>query len=136
MDGFFQMMTSLGIVVVMPVMIVWLRVRASINRENKRSEIIMEALRLNKDIDVQALTKAMSESKRSPLDILNRRLMIGCICTSIGVAFSVLFSYFAYTGIVDIDALRVMALFPCIMLAIGISYFIVYFVTRKQLPKQ
>jgi hypothetical protein len=136
MDGFFQMMISLGIVVVMPVMIVWLNVKASINRENKRYEIIMEALRLNKDIDVQALTKAMSKPKSSPLDILNRRLLIGCVFTSVGVVLAVLFSIFAYTGTVDSGPLRGMSLIPGIMLAIGISYFIVYSVTKKQLPKQ
>lgn len=118
---------------VMPIAIVLIVALRKSNTVNKRSEILIKAIEANKEVDTDKLIEAMKEPTKSPQEILNARLLRGCMFSLIGLALVIV-------GIVNLangtefsaDPVTVPMMFGGISLAIGISYLIVYFVTRNQ----
>nr|MDE7420236.1 hypothetical protein [Muribaculaceae bacterium] len=119
---------------VMPIAIVLIVALRKSNTVNKRSEILIKAIEANKEVDTDKLIEAMREPKKSPQEILNARLLRGCMFSLIGLALAIV-------GIVNLangtefsaDPVTIPLMFGGISLAIGISYLIVYFVTRNQI---
>ena len=124
----------LGICVVMPVLIVWIFFRAQMNSDNKRAAVLIEAIKANNNIDANALSKAFSKKSKSPLEVLQSRLLKGCIFSLIGLVLIICAICFCLVGGVDSDLFSFAMLVGPISAAIGASFLIVYFVTRKQLP--
>ncbi len=118
---------------VMPIAIVLIVALRKSNTVNKRSEILIKAIEANKEVDTDKLIEALQEPRKSPQEILNARLMRGCMFSLIGLALAIV-------GIVNLangtefsaDPVTVPFIFGGISLAIGVSYLIVYFVSRKQ----
>ncbi|MDE7463346.1 MAG: hypothetical protein K2M88_09325 [Muribaculaceae bacterium] len=134
-----SVVTSIFICVVLPVAIVLIVNLTSVNNDNKRAEILLKAIESGQNVDIDRLADSLgaSRSRRrrnlSPLEILNRRLLKGCIFTLTGLA-SMLIS------LCDLSALDNFNILPsglgALLFAIGVSYLIVYFVTRKQIPQE
>lgn len=122
---------SIGVVVVLPVAIVWIVFRAAINKDNKRTAIVMKAIESgNGNLDVGRLAESLRDVRKSPRQLLNLRLLRGCIFTLVGVALTLL----AYVlDPVSYDGVEILGL---VALAIGISYLLVYAVTRKQVAAE
>lgn len=124
------MMESIFICVVLPISIVLITSVSKILSDNKRSQIIVKAIEADKEIDTDKLLDALQKPKKSAQEILNSRLLYGCIYSLVGLALIV-------SGIVssvwyaDSDTM-VLYIFGSISIALGISYLIVYFLTRKQ----
>ena len=121
-----------GVCVVMPVMIMWIIYRAIINGDNQRAAVLMEAIRSNNSIDADRLAEALSKPRRTPRELLNLRLLRGCIFTLVGLATTIcliLMIIDGSDGWLNFQLLVTSGIF----LAVGISYLIVYFVTRKQI---
>lgn len=122
--------------VVLPVSIVLIEFLASMNNDNKRAKIIIKAIEANCPIDADKLAEALRKPQKSAREILNKRLLRGCIFSLIGLLLIIL-------GIVNmamdsefcVDGVSVPLIFGGGSMAIGISYLIVYFVTRKQVEK-
>lgn len=118
---------------VLPIVIVLIISLRKMNEASKRSQIIIKAIEANKDVDTDKLIESLKEPQKTHQEILNARLLRGCMFSLIGVALAIV-------GIVNLstgsdfsdDPVTVSFLFGGISLAIGISYLIVYFVTRKQ----
>ena len=118
---------------VLPIAIVLIVSLRKTNTVNKRSEILISAIEANKEVDTDKLIDAMKEPKKSPQEILNARLLRGCIFSLIGVVLLVIGCVCLYISLsFDNDDIAAAFIFGGISLAIGISYLIVYFVTRKQ----
>lgn len=127
------------ICVVLPVAVVLINSLTRMNAENKRTQIIIKAIEANKDVDPDKLLESFRTPQKSAREILNGRLLRGCMYSLIGVALAIV-------GIVNLatgtefraDPVTVPLVFGGIALAIGISYLIVYYVTRKQVdsPKE
>lgn len=126
-----EILIPLGICVGLPVLIIWLVTRAATNSENKRAQILIEAIRNNKDIDLTNISEVMRRPRRSALQLLNLRLLRGCIFSLLGVALGIAMAVFASTDPESHVQNSLMILCGA-SLAIGISYLIVYFVTRRQ----
>lgn len=125
------------ICVVLPVAIVLIVFLYNMNSDNKRAEVLIKAIEANKDIDTDKLAEAFSKPRRSPREILNLRLLRGCIFTLCGLGFVI----FGLVGLANDFTIRMEpVMIPMICgascLAVGISYLIVYFVTRKQLADE
>ncbi len=123
---------------VLPIAIVLIVALRKSNVVNKRSEILIRAIEANKEVDTDKLIDAMKEPKKSPQELLNARLLRGCMFSLIGLVLIII-------GIVGLsigisftdDEVSAPFIFGGISLAIGISYVIVYFITRKQiLPEE
>ncbi len=123
---------------VMPIAIVLIVAFRKSNVVNKRSEILIRAIEANKEVDTDKLIEAMKEPKKSPQEVLNARLLRGCMFTLIGVVliicgFAGMASGIGFTD----DEVSAPFIFGGISLAIGVSYLIVYYITRKQiLPEE
>lgn len=117
------------ICVVLPVGIVWIVMRNNTNKVNKSSEVIIKAIESNTDVDVNKLIEVLGQTKqtkRTPEEISQRRLLRGSLFSLLGIAFA-LVSIIAS----DSDLADFMFLASGVMFAFGISYLIVYFVYRK-----
>ena len=119
--------------VVLPVLIVFIVFRAAMNSDNKRAEILIKAIEQNGDVDADRLAQALEKPRKSPREVLNLRLLRGCIFSLIGLFFAVigLVSWAQGTEF-GADPVTIPLLFGGALLAIGISYLIVFFVTRRQ----
>lgn len=125
------------ICVVLPVAIVLIVFLYNMNSDNKRAQVLIKAIEANKDIDTDKLAEAFSKPRRSPREILNLRLLRGSIFTLCGLGFVI----FGLVGLANDFMIRMEpVMIPMICgascLAVGISYLIVYFVTRKQLADE
>lgn len=114
---------------VLPVSIVAIIYWEKINSTNKRTQILLKAIEANNDINADKLAEALSKPRKSARELLSGRLLRGCIFTFVGVVCLLI----DYVGIsVCIAPRGSLVVTGGVSLAIGISYLIVYFVTRKQ----
>ena len=129
-----EILVPIFVCVVLPVAIVAIIFASRTNNDNKRAQVLIKAIESNCGIDADKLAEALQRPKKTALEILNRRLLLGCICSFIGLALCIV-------GIVSLcmgtefsaDPVTVPLVFGGISLAIGLSYLVVYFVTRKQI---
>jgi len=121
------------ICVVLPVAIVLITSLAKMNIENKRTQIIIKAIEANKDVDTDKLIESLKKPQKTAREILNGRLLRGCMYTLIGFALAIVGIVNLATGSeFSADPVTVPFIFGGIALAIGISYLIVWKVMRKQ----
>lgn len=127
-------MISLGVCVALPVLVVWIGARMKTNSDNRRAEVLIKAIESNNAIDADKLAEAMSDSKKSktPFEKQVSRLTRGCICTFLGVAFNVvsLVMYLSEGKMDDNEYTFLIA--GCVLMAIGISFIIVYLAVRSR----
>lgn len=112
--------------VVLPIAVVLIISLTKINGENKRAQVIIKAIEANKDVDTDKLIESLRRPRKSAREILNFRLLMGCIFSLIGVAGIAI--WFINPHVFK----QSLYLLGGICLAIGLSYLIVYFVTRNQ----
>lgn len=129
-----SILVPLGICVVLPVMIVWLCYRSLSNTENKRAEVLIEAIRANNNIDINALAKSFAKQNKTPREVLNSRLLKGCIWGLIGLVLTLSSIFMMCFDSIDTDSFEFLIICGLVCIAIGASFLIVYFATRKQLP--
>lgn len=133
MDELVAIIVPIGICVVLPVLIVWIMYRHATNKDNKNAEIIIKAIENNSAIDADSLVEALGKKQKTPLEVLQLRLLRGCIFTFIGIAAGIYSaidaSTTAYFDINDQPSFIVAGL----GLAIGIAYLVVYFIARKNI---
>ena len=126
-----SIMVPLGICVALPVLITWIYYYAQIQTEKKRTEVLIEAIRAKGDINVDELAKAFAKPRKSAREVLNARLLRGCICTLIGlvlVGSTVVMNLCGWLNAEDSGESITIGL---ILLAVGISFLIVYKTTKK-----
>ena len=127
-------LVPLGICVALPVLIVWLSTRSVINKENRNAEVLIEAIRNNAGVDTDRLAEALSGRNKSktPLELLNLRLLRGSIFSLIGLVF-IIATIILVNGGYDLDLFGLPLIVGGVFLAVGIGYLIVYFVSKKQI---
>lgn len=118
-------LVPLGVCVALPVLIVWIVFRTIKNNDDKRAEVLIKAIEANNGIDADKLAEALTKPRKSPRQLLTLRLLKGCIFTFIGIAGT------AYHFIAADDQDSQILLLAVISIAIGISYLVVYFMTRN-----
>ena len=120
--------------VVLPVLIVLIVFLASMNSENKRAQVLIKAIEANNNIDADKLAEAMKKPQKTQREILNLRLLRGCLFAFVGFALCVvgIISYCSDSGF-QTASVTIPLIFGGASLAIGLSYLMVYFVTRNQI---
>lgn len=128
-----EILVPISICVVLPVAIVLIIFMTAMNSDNKRAKVLIKAIEANNNIDADKLAAALAKPRKTPLEILNKRLLRGCMFTFIGIALIIvaLVSLASGTEFAN-DSVTVPMIFGGALLAIGLSYLVVYFVTRKQ----
>ena len=127
-------LVTIGIVVVLPIWVVWLVCRAYTNRDNKKAQIVIKAIENNSPIDAYKLAEALSNKEKSAEQVLQLRLLRGCTFTFVGVALAI-FALVMVLRMYDTDVELVFLFLSVISFAIGLAYLVVYFVTRKSINK-
>lgn len=135
-----SILLPISICVILPIAVVLIISLAKMNADNKRSQILIKAIEANKDVDTDKLLESLEAtkqaSKKTPRELLNLRLLRGCIF-SFGGIFLIILGIVNYCFVIDSDGssdpVTVPTMFGAISLAIGLSYLIVYFVSRKQI---
>lgn len=129
-----DILVPIFVCVVLPVSIVLIVFLAAMNSENKRAQILIKALEVNNSIDAEKLAETLRKQKKTEREILNLRLLRGCIFSLIGILLIIIACIvnLVQGGGFNEDATGLM-ISGGISSAIGVSYLIVYFVTRKQL---
>lgn len=128
-----SIIVPIGICVVLPIAIVLIVSLARINSDNKRSKIIVKAIEANNNIDADKLAESLKKPRLSAREMLNFRLLRGCIYSLIGLVFVVIgLAYMLGSETSDPDLVTASLVCGGVSLAIGLSYLIVYYVTRKQ----
>lgn len=124
---------------VLPIAIVLIESLQRRHRENKRSEILLKAIETNKDINLERIAEAMADRRprRTPEEIRMRRLLLGCILSLVGLAFVIIALLSWLIGNMPFGADEVVdpMLLAALILPVGISYLIVYFVSGKKSGK-
>ena len=115
---------------ILPIAIVLLVSLRKKNYDDKRAEILIKAIESGEEVDADKLAEALGKPRQTPLEILNARLLRGCLYTLIGLALVVV--YFVWPDN-NTNTLMSLILLSAISTAVGISYLIVYFVTRGQI---
>lgn len=130
-----EVLVPIFICVVLPVAIVAIIYWGRVNNDNKRTQVLLKAIEANNNIDADKLAEALAKPRKTAKEILNGRLLKGCIFTFIGVCCEIfaLVSFFHHDAYTSMDAIEIPAIAGGISLAVGISFLIVYFVTRKQI---
>lgn len=123
------------VVFVLPIVIVWIRSRRKINEANRRADIVMAALEKNPDADVEDLLKKVSPKKKLLKEKLLRKLLWACFLTLFGVAGLLWDGYGVVTHQIDTDTYSGIQV-TLIILIIGVSLFINYFVGKRLLAKE
>lgn len=134
MESILALSIPIFICVILPIAIVFIVCRVTMNGDNKRAEILIKAIESDNGIDTDKLAESLQKPKKTLREILNLRLLRGCIFSLVGIALVII-------GIVDgfvgtqftMEAVSFPMALGAVSAAIGISYLIVYFVTRKQL---
>ena len=135
LENIISLFIPIGFCVVVPIAIVWIVFKTIMNKDNRRTEVLIEAIRSNNNIDTDKLAEAMTKSNRTPTEILNLRLLRGCMFSLSGIALLICSLIFNLNGIfiLEIDPFLIIG---SALLAIGISYMIVYFVTGKTIDAE
>ena len=74
---------------VLPIMIVWLTIRESMNKTNQRTKIMLAAIEKNPDMDIEELMEKISPKKKLLKEKLLSKLLWGSIIGLLGISFLV-----------------------------------------------
>ena len=134
---FFDAIVPICICVVLPSIIIWLIGRVKQNETNRKAEIMLKALDNGAKIDTDFF-RSSSESKTIKERLLGRLTGV-CMTSLLGIALTVsgLFFWFdAYDKMGEPGIFLVLAVIGGVLLAVGISLFIIYFTSKKMLAKE
>lgn len=122
-------LVPISICVVLPIGIVWLIINSKIKKNENLTKLRMKALELNQFDDIDKIMGDMGETHKptTERDIRNLRLLRGLIFFLCGIAILLCAILFNEKG--D-DSYTFFTLGGTIGIAIGISYIVVYFVSR------
>ena len=134
-----EILVPIFIIVVLPVSIVGIIYGSTINSDNNRSKVLIKAIESNNGIDGDKLVEALqklNKPPKTPREILNLRLLRGCIFSFIGLIFCIIAIITLCVGSeFTSDEVSGPLLIGGALLGIGLSYLTVYMVTRKQIKE-
>lgn len=132
-----DILVPICICVILPVLIVWMVMRARKNETDKKAEIMLKAIEAGVPVDMEQFSKKKTpvSLKKELLDKFNG----ACIVSLLGVVFLTLGIIGRMNpGFNDFLLGSNAFMLPAggIMMAVGIGLFISYFVSKKMLAKE
>lgn len=117
---------------ILPIAVVAISSVSRIMADKEKTRIIIKAIESG-NIDTDKLVESLRKPAKTPREILNLRLLRGCIFSLVGLALMIvgLVSFASGTDFGS-DPVTVPMLFGGASMAVGMSYLVVYFVTRKE----
>ena len=130
-----DMLFVIGICVVLPIVVVWLNTRKAQNETNKRTEVLLKAIDSGANIDTELFRNQFTPAKTIKEKLLDR-LTAACIVSAVGLAICIALLILAYNGGLASDLANFILISGGIILAVGISLFVVYFVGKRMLASE
>lgn len=128
-----KILVPIFICAILPMVVVLITSLVKMNADNKRSQVLTKAIEMNPGIDAEKLAESLKKPVKTPREILNLRLLRGCVFTLGGIALIVAGCLSLYRGVgFDSDPVFIPLMFGIVSVAVGLSYLIVYRVTGKQ----
>ena len=121
---------------VLPIMVVWLAIRKSMNETNQRTQIVLAAIEKNPDMDIEELLRKISPKKKLLKEKLLTKLLWGCITFLVGLGLVGFGVYLGVNNIGGSDDPTTAVCFGLTLLAIGIAFLINYSIGKKMLAKE
>ena len=121
---------------VLPIMIVWLSIRESMNKTNQRTKIVLAAIEKNPDMDIEELIEKISPKKKLLKEKLLSKLLWGGIIGLLGISFLVYGLLIDYRGGMNPNDLIRVYFAGGILFAVGIAFLVNYYMGRKMLAKE
>ena len=117
---------------VLPIMVVWLAIRKSMNETNQRTQIVLAAIEKNPDMDIEELMKKISPKKKLLKEKLLEKLLGGTLATLLGIG---MIGYHFYVSIFT-NSTSPLGFAGIVLLAVGIAFLISYYVGKRMLAKE
>lgn len=117
------------ICVVLPVTIVLISAIRKILISRQRTTVLLKAIETNNDVDIDRLSDMMKSQKRTPKQLLQLRLLRGSIFSLVGLVICTS----GLCKIIRYDSEAFQLIFGACLMAVGVSYLIVYFMSRKDI---
>ena len=133
-DSFFDMLIPIGVCVILPIIVVWLNLRAKMNETNRKAEVMLKAIEAGKDVDADYFKPA--KAAKTVKSQLLGKLTGACITFFIGTVVLVISCYMSAQGELDAEDTLGFSIFGGIMVAIGVALFISFLVGKKMLAKE
>lgn len=124
MDLIVALFIPIGAFVILPIMLGWFYFSSINNRTNRRAEIMTKAIDAN--ISPEKLWNILDDQMKTADEILQIRLLRGCIFTLLGLSMMMMTIAFS-----NDEFQQLMWFLSAVCFSIGIGYLIVYFVTKK-----
>lgn len=115
--------------VILPIVIVWIVFNSINNRTNRQTEIVLEALKCNPNVDSEKLLESLKKREYTLWESLNRKLLRGGIFTLMGIAFALLAIFFP-----EEEAFGCWVVCGCLG-AVGIGFLISYWFSYVNIDK-
>ncbi|MDE5876996.1 MAG: hypothetical protein K2H47_05820 [Muribaculaceae bacterium] len=135
-----DILVPIFVCVVLPVAVVLITSLTKMNVNKSRTQLLMKAIEVNKDVDVERLVELLRQSRqqpKTPEELLNLRLLRGCIFSTIGMVLILTALILLLTGTMFYSEIIGFTMLPGgLSLAIGISYLLVCRLTRNQIKSQ
>lgn len=138
LDNLIEVLVPIAIVVVMPVLVVWLVMRARQQEVDKKTEVLLKAVEEGVQIDPAFFRNADQKSK-SVKGRLMGYLITAMITGIIGlITLIAQIVFYSILGLWDRGdgAILMFVILSGILLAVGIAFFIVYSVGKKTYAKE
>lgn len=129
MEDLTELLLPLGVCVVMPVLIVWLVARSRQNETNRKTEIMLKAIESGVAVDADFFKD--NDKKGSVKYRLLSKLSKACVCSFLGIAMIACAAFILEDFFKDL-----LLITGAVVLAVGIAYFIVYFIGRRMFSKE
>jgi len=138
MDNFIEALIPIAIVVVLPVLIVWIVMRARQHEVDKKTEILLKAVENGTQVDPSFFESA-GPRKKTAKDKLMGYLTAAMVTGIIGL-ITLVIQILMYSKLGMFTQKNEMLVLPLtlsgIILAVGLAFFVVYFVGKKTYAKE
>lgn len=139
MDNLIGLLIPISICVILPIAIAGIISYTRMNSDNQRTQVLLKAIEANNNIDADKLAESLRKpvKMRSPREVLNLRLLNGCIFSFLGIGIVLAGLYMVFCSRpTDEEVLFILYFIAAVAFAIGLGNLVVYFVTRKQVDNK
>ena len=125
---------AIGIFAVMPTLVVLICLETTRKKFEKRVELVKTAMEKDPSLNMEDLMAKISPAKRTYAQKSVTFLLISCILLFLGVASALFALYFSSKAAEDPFIL--FGIIACVLLAVGLSFLVSFFYTRKLVRKE
>jgi hypothetical protein len=131
-----SLLIPLGCGCILPIFAIWMGIRKEMNESKNRTQVLLSAIEKNPDVDIEELMAKISPKKKLLKEKLLNKLLAGCITAFLGIGFLGYAAWIGYGGGESPKSIYLFTLVGIILLGVGISLFINYFIGKKMLAKE